>query len=248
MSDRFQYRQYRFQSAGVGPPMTPMVKRLLIANAALFFLQNLADRSMAFTYIFALTPSLVLERQMIWQPFTYMWLHGSLMHLLFNMLWLWMFGGALEALWGSRRFLSYYLQCGIGAGLIILAWNYFAAYGVATLGASGAIYGVLLAFSLVWPDRTIMLLFPPVPMKAIWLIPLNFALELLSTGSDLVSHIGHLGGVITGGWILRDRVAPYLSANALRHRYHRWRMRNRLRAVRRDEWKKRQDDDPRRPN
>jgi membrane associated rhomboid family serine protease len=213
-----------------------------------FLVQNLADRSMPFTVYFSVTPVLVLEQQMIWQPFTYMWLHGSLMHLLSNLFSLWMFGGALESMWGSRRFLTFYLQCGIGAGLIILAWNACTAYAVPTLGASGAIYGVLVASSLIWPDRTIMLLFPPVPIKAIWLVPLLFALDLMSTRTAAVSHVGHLGGVLVAGWMLRDRLTPYLSVNALRHRYHRWRMRNRLRAVRRDEWRRRNGGGPPRPN
>ena len=104
----------------------------------------------------------------------------------------------------------------------------------------------LLAFALTWPDRTIMLMIPPVPIKAIWLIPLLFVMELMSSSSAPVSHIGHLGGVLVGGCIMRDRLGPYLSPGSLRHRYQRWRMRNRLREVRREEWQRRNDDrDPR---
>jgi membrane associated rhomboid family serine protease len=249
MADRYRYRQYRFQPTGFGPTVTPMVKNLMIANAAIFLLQMFADRSMPFTAYFAVTPVLVFDQLAVWQPFTYMWLHGSLLHLFSNMLGLWMFGGPIESAWGSRRFLTYYLQCGIGAGLIILAWNWWFAPGIPTLGASGAVYGVLLASSLMWPDRTVMLMFPPVPLKAIWLIPVLFLFDLTSAGSAAISHIGHLGGVIVGGWILRERLAPYLSLGALRHRYHRWRMRNRLRTVRRDEWQRRNSDDgPGRPH
>jgi len=249
MRDRYQYRQYRFQSAGgFGPPVTPAVKGLLIANAVVFLVQNLADRSVPFTMLFSVTPALTLREHMFWQPFTYMWLHGGFMHLLFNMIGLWMFGGGLESLWGSRRFLSYYLQCGVGAGLIILGWNSLVEPAATTLGASGAIYGVLLAYALIWPDRQIMLLFPPVPIKAIWLIPLLFALQLMNGGGGRISHVGHLGGVIVGGWIMRERLGPYLSFGSLRHRYQRWRMRNRLREVRREEWQRRNDRGPRKPD
>jgi membrane associated rhomboid family serine protease len=245
MSDRYQYRQYRFQSpGGFGSSVTPMVKNLVIANVVVFLAQAFLDRSMPFTGWFAVTPALVLQHHMIWQPFTYMWLHGGFMHLLFNMFALWMFGSALESHWGSRRFLFYYLQCGIGAGFVILLWNSVAAFATPTLGASGAIYGVLLAFALVWPDRQIMLMIPPVPIKAIWLIPLLFAMDLMSSNSAGISHIGHLGGVLVGGWIMRDRLGPHLGIASLRHRYQRWRMRNRLREVRREEWQRRNDRKP----
>jgi hypothetical protein len=115
----------------------------------------------------------VFRHGFLWQPFTYMWLHSteSPWHLVMNMFSLWMFGGQLEMAWGSRRFLRFYLLCGTGAGLIILGWNALVGEWAPTLGASGAIYGVLTAFSLLWPDRTIMLLFPPIPMRAIWFIP-----------------------------------------------------------------------------
>jgi membrane associated rhomboid family serine protease len=254
MADRYQYRQYRFQGVGGGAPsLTPMVKQLLIAHGVVYLAQLLLPGAgIPLTDLASLRPVDVVYGLRIWQPFTYMWLHApdSAMHILFNMFSLWMFGGILESVWGSQRFLRFYLQCGIGAGFIILAWNWF--FGEAysqTLGASGAIYGLLLAFSLLWPDRTIMLLFPPIPIKAIWFIPVMFAMNLMFSGAGNVSNIGHLGGVIVAGWIMRDRLAPYLSLGALRHRYHRWRMRNRLRAVRRDEWQRRNsDDDPGRPH
>ena len=139
----------------------------------------------------------------IWEPFTYMWLHSTenILHLLFNMLFLWMIGPQLEMVWGSRRFLRFYLQCGIGAGFVILGWNALCslwnpyAWYDATVGASGAIYGVITAFSLLWPDRTIMLLIPPIPIRAIWFVPLLLAMDTL-LGSRNVSVIGHLGGAV----------------------------------------------------
>ena len=235
------YRQYRFQGSGSGyPSLTPMVKQLLIANGVVYVAQLLSPEV---TLRLALRPVDVVEHYRIWQPFTYMWLHApdSAMHILFNMFTLWMFGGILESVWGSQRFLRFYLQCGIGAGFIIFGWNLVFDPTSLTLGASGALYGLLLAFSLTWPDRTIMLLFPPIPIKAIWFIPVMFAMTLVFSGGN-VSNVGHLGGVIVAGWLMRDRLAPYLSFGSLRHRWHRWRMRNRLRSVRRDEWERRNSD------
>ncbi len=231
--------RYRFKPGGA-PGVTPMVKRLLIANGVVYLAQVFGIVTIQFG---ALIPDLVVAGY-LWQPFTYMWLHdpGGPLHLLFNMFALWMFGGQLEMLWGPRRFLRFYLTCGIGAGLLIFLVNVWTAPGVATLGASGAIYGVLTAFSLLWPDRTIMLLFPPIPIKAIWFIPLLFVLQIgFSQGQ--ISHVGHLGGVLVAAFLLRSELSRYLSTRGLRHRWHRFRMRNRLRAVRREEWKRKRGDD-----
>jgi len=179
----------------------------------------------------------------LWQPFTYMWLHdpNSIFHLLSNMLGLYMFGGALERVWGSQRFLRFYLVCGVFAGFLIAAWDWITGGPSSTLGASGAVYGVLMAYGLTWPNRTIMLLFPPIPLRAIYLIPLLFLLQLGM--GDRVSHVGHLGGVIAALFLMRQDVGRFLSLDTLRYRWHRYRMRGRLRAVRRDEWGRRRDDD-----
>ena len=246
MNERYRYRQYRFGSGGFGGmSLTPMVKRLLIANVAVYLYQIFFG-GYGFVGLFAVSVPAFFDG-FVWQPLTYMWLHApdSPFHLIFNMFALWMFGGSLEAVWGSRRFLRFYLQCGIGAGLIILLWNALVGHPWPTLGASGAIYGLLLAFGLTWPDRTIVLLFPPIPIKAIWFIPFLFLMSVLFGGGGNVSHVGHLGGVIVAGWIMRGELGRYLSFGSLRHRWHRWRMRSRLRAVRREEWERRRDEDDR---
>jgi membrane associated rhomboid family serine protease len=165
------------------------------------------------------------------------------MHILFNMFALWMFGGTLEQMWGPRRFLRFYLICGVGAGFLIFIVNLFAAPGIPTLGASGAIYGLLTAFSLLFPDRTIMLLFPPIPIKAIWFIPVLFLMQFLWGPPGKISHIGHLGGVLIAAFMLRRELTRYLGSRGLRYRWQRYRMRNRLRAVRREEWERRRRDD-----
>ncbi len=239
MSDRYQYRQYRFSSAGGmgGPGLPPMVKNLLIANGMIFFLQILLNRSgIPIERLGAVSVVGVFQQGMIWQPFTYMWLHLDLMHVFFNMFALWMFGGMLESVWGPRRFLRFYLLCGVGAGVIILGWNALTGHWFSlTLGASGAVYGVLTAFSLLWPDRTIMLLFPPIPIKAIWFIPFLFLMQIAMDPRGNVSHAGHLGGVIVAAILLRDHLRGVIGTNHLRYRWHRFRMRRRLRAIQRDE-------------
>jgi membrane associated rhomboid family serine protease len=231
------------------PGMTPMVQRIMIACAVIWLLQLIAGRNgFPLTELGAVSVPGVFQHGFVWQPFSYMWLHSeSPMHLLMNMFSLWMFGGQLEMAWGSRRFLRFYLLCGTGAGLIILGWNALIGEWAPTLGASGAIYGVLTAFSLLWPDRTIMLLFPPIPMRAIWFIPFLFAIQLAMGGQGNVSTVGHLGGVVVAAALLRTEVQRVLGFRTLKYRWHRMRMRNRLRAVRREEFERKRNSDDDRP-
>jgi membrane associated rhomboid family serine protease len=236
---------------GFGPPVTPQViKNLLIANIAIFVAQLLSP---IVTQIGAITPALFWGERWLWQPFTYMWLHspGSIWHIVFNMFALWMFGSPLALTWGDQRFLRYYLVCGVGAGLVIATVPYVfgSATNIPTLGASGAVMGVLLAYSFTWPDRTIMLLFPPIPLKAIWLIPLILVMELTS-GPGNISHAGHLGGVVVG-WIYlvrEGRTPGALTLETLKYRWRRYQMRRKLRAVQMDDLRdrRRRDEDERR--
>jgi len=235
---------------GFGPPVFPdVVKALIAVNCAVYLVQKLGPPEL--TGVFAVTPQDVWEHGAIWQVASYMWLHGreSVLHLLFNMFALWMFGSQVASAWGTRRFLRYYLICGVGAGVLIAAWPALlellgipSSYRSPTLGASGAVYGVLLAFSLLWPDRTIMLLFPPIPLKAIWFIPFLFFMEVVSSPAN-VSHVGHLGGVLVGFVLLRMMgLGGRASFGQLRWRLKRWRMRRQLRSVRIDEQRERDRD------
>jgi len=241
----------RGQGMGFGPPVTPpIIKQLLIANAVIFVAQIFLGDS-AFTRIFGVTPALVWQGGYLWQPFTYMWLHGGLGHIAMNCFVLWMFGSQLAMAWGTRRFLRFYLLCGVGAGLIIASWPYLAvSTGLAdptnlvivTVGASGAIYGVLLAYSLTWPDRTIMLIFPPVAFRAIWLIPILFFFSIYVDRGN-ISHIGHLGGVLVG-WIYMQRQGQggsLFSIRSLKHRWRRHKMRQQLREVRTEDQRRREE-------
>jgi membrane associated rhomboid family serine protease len=241
----------RGPQVGFGPPVFPdVIKAIIIANCAVYLLQMLGPSWI--TAYLALTPAAVWEHGAIWQIPTYMWLHspGSALHLLFNMFALWMFGSQVASAWGTQKFLRFYLICGIGAGVVIAAWPALlvligidtSSYTMPTLGASGAVYGVLLAFSLLWPDRTIMLLFPPIPLKAIWFIPFLFFMEVIS-GPANVSHVGHLGGVLVGFFALRSMgYGGRIGLGQLRWRLKRWRMRRQLRAVRNEELRERERD------
>ena len=234
---------------GFGPPVTPkVVKQLLIANAVVFVAAAMMP---AIQVLGSVRPYLVWQQGYLWQPFTYMWLHGSLGHIVMNMFVLWMFGSQVALAWGPKRFLRFYLLCGVGAGVFIATWPYILLglgiptyLDIPTVGASGAVYGLVLAYSLTWPDRTIMLIFPPVAFKAIWIIPVMFFMTMMMGGGN-VSHIGHLGGVAVGYFLMRrdGRTGNVLTTEQLRNRWHRYKMKKRLRAVRSDDQLQRRDDD-----
>lgn len=193
-----------------GGPLTPVVKKLMIINGSIFLLQQLTGiftNTSPLEYYFGLSHVGFILEFKLWQVFTYMFLHGGWMHIIFNLLALWMFAGELEQVWGSRLFLRFYIYSGIGAGLFISLLNFvlyskFGATGV-TIGASGALYAILLAYGMTWPNREILLWFV-IPIKMKYLV-IGFGIfeffGTLSTASGAggnVSHIGHLGGLISG--------------------------------------------------
>lgn len=180
------------------------LKMLLIANVAIFLLQFFGADSFLLQY-FALRPASLFSMFAVWQLATYMFLHGGLGHILFNMLALWMFGKELEETWGTQRFLRFYFFCGIGAGICVVLANYTLPGGnpaSITLGASGAIYGVLLASAVLWPDRIIYMNFLfPIKMKYFVMIYGAISFLMVARGVNSgVSDIGHLGGLICA-WI-----------------------------------------------
>ncbi|MEG2479628.1 MAG: rhomboid family intramembrane serine protease, partial [Mucinivorans sp.] len=152
----------------------------------------------------------------IWQPITYMFMHGGFSHLFFNMFALWMFGRQLEWDLGPKRFLTYYMITGVGAAAVSIAVNYMtinfssdpmmiasAAQSI-TIGASGAVFGILLAFGMLHPNERLLLLIPPIPIKAKWFVILYGALELVGgiRGTDNIAHFAHLGGMIFGVFLI----------------------------------------------
>ena len=193
--------------------LPPVTRALLIANGVVFLLQQLlGDATFAPFMLWPLgggaDPFSSMQSFLPWQLLTYGFLHGSLAHVGFNMLALVMFGAPLEATWGNRRFLTYYLVCVVGAGLCQLGVGTWAAtHGAGaypTLGASGGVFGLLLAYGMLFPNQRVMLLIPPIPMKARTLVIVAGAAELLFGASGLqpgVAHFAHLGGMLFG-WLL----------------------------------------------
>lgn len=208
---------------------------LIIANLLVFLAMTLYDEAYVVgkfalfnVDLRELSPEATLFRW--WQPVTYMFLHGGFSHLFFNMFSLWMFGRALEYEMGWKRFLTYYMVCGVGAAIFqmgiaqidlanmevgSMSWLYY--MGIPTVGASGAVFGLLLAFGMMYPNATISLIFPPISMKAKWFVIVYGVLELLlgvSGSMDSVAHFAHLGGMFWG-WLLmlwwrhRDRKRIY---------------------------------------
>jgi membrane associated rhomboid family serine protease len=195
------YQQYRF-SFGYGLP--PVIKNLMIVMGAVFVLQMVGfsiDDFVGYSLeeLFGLVPIAVWQKLRLWQLASYIFLHGDVSHILFNLLALWMFGGELENYWGSRRFLFYFFFCGVGAGLCTVLLSPYQRFPV--IGASGAIYGLLLAFGWLFPNRLIYIYFLfPIPAK--YFVILYGFLEFIyasrgGTGGG-IAHLTHLGGLLFG--------------------------------------------------
>jgi membrane associated rhomboid family serine protease len=200
---------------GTGTYTKSWVIRLIIINIAIFFglqiflsMIGTGDHGSSLgdvlVFYLGLRPILVLEKFYLWQPFTYMFLHGGFLHIFLNMYALLIFGIPVEQAWGSRRFLLYYVFTGTGAGITILVINTLLGgvnYITPTIGASGAVFGLLLAFGMLFPDAEILIFFI-IPMRAKFLVILYGGIELYSlissSGQSPVSHAGHLGGILFG--------------------------------------------------
>ena len=207
-----------------------MTKNLLVVNVLAFIATFVLERSgIDLTRLFGLHFFLASEFH-IYQFITYMFLHGGFTHILFNMFALWMFGSVIERVWGPKKFLFYYIVCGVGAGFIqelvqyanysmegLAAYQYVSAGGVqmtidayinmwTTIGASGAVYGILLAFGMIFPNERLFIIPFPFPIKAKWLIMGYIAIELFSAMSgpgDGIAHMAHLGGMLFGFLLIR---------------------------------------------
>ena len=175
---------------------------LLIANGLVFAAQQFPLFEESLGRYFALWPlKSTFADFYLWQLVTYGFLHGDIVHLIFNMFMLWMFGRELELVMGLRRFLTYYMTCVIGAGIIQLIVTALQGSPYPVVGASGGVFGLLLAFGMTFPNRMIMLLFPPIPMKAKYMVVLFGILELylgLSGRAPGIANFAHLGGMLFG--------------------------------------------------
>jgi membrane associated rhomboid family serine protease len=212
---------YSFGPGGI----TPAVKLLIITNVALFVLNMIVGEVM--TMRLGLSPQAVFQQLALWQPFTYMFLHStsSIGHILFNMLALWMIGTELERTWGTRFFAKYYFITGVGAAATSLLLSVFSdsVYYSITVGASGAIYGLLLAFAMYFPHRTLILFIFPVPARIAVAILGGIAfLSSLGGPGGGVAHAAHLGGLVVGYLYLKMLRGKPL--DELKYRYLRWKM------------------------
>jgi membrane associated rhomboid family serine protease len=219
-------RVSRYQTTsgyGIGyPTWTPAVRTLIITCVVVYFLQTFDQIAggRSFEPTFGLTASDVTQRFFLWQLVTYIFLHGGLFHILFNMLMLWMFGSDLERTWGSRQFTKYFFVCGIGAAVsTVLMEALLNTPPARTIGASGATYGILLAYGMLFPNRIIYWIMFPIPAK--WLVVIMGGIAFYSSlgPSSGVANIAHLGGMLTGFLYLKLG-GP---GGRWRDRYQRWR-------------------------
>ncbi len=190
---------YRTES---GYRLTFGVKNLIIINSIIFILQLFFLNQLI--KFFGLIPTRVYHEFMLWQLVTYMFLHGDIFHILFNMLALWMFGGIIEVRWGTKKFVRYYVLCGIGGGIAtcLLSPNST----IPSIGASAGIFGILMAYGMMFPN-SVVLLFGLFPMKARHFVILFGAIELLACmryTPDGIGHFAHLGGMVVGYLYLKN--------------------------------------------
>ncbi|HUU34856.1 MAG TPA: rhomboid family intramembrane serine protease [Vicinamibacterales bacterium] len=219
--------RYGSVAYSMGPgPLSHAVRTLIAINVAGFVLSLIVP---AVIVRLGLVPAMVTGQFALWQPVTYMFLHGGVGHLVFNMLALWMFGTELERTWGTRFFVRYYMVTGVGAALVTIAWSlsplpYAAAiYQSVVIGASGAIYGLLLAYGLYFPTREIYLYFL-FPIQARYFVILAGVIAFLSSvGSSGggVAHVAHLGGLLVGYLYLKGRRGPL---DEIKYQWLKWRL------------------------
>jgi len=182
------------------PPIPPLTKALMVICTAVFCLNYFAPLGLWFA-LWPLHSGLFWP----WQVVSYGFLHGSPMHLFFNMFGLWMFGSELERLWGPKRYWQFLLASLVAAAATQLLFTALTGSNTPTVGASGALFGLLLAFGMLFPNRTIMPLFPPIPMKARTFVMFFGGLELLLGlyGGSGIAHFAHLGGMAGGFLMIR---------------------------------------------
>ena len=232
-------RRYSTQTSGFqfdwDWSITPAIKVLVLTCAAVFLAQELSRVIFGpagwnfWLLYFGLVPRYAIHG-FLWQPFTYLFLHATIWHILINMFVLWMFGRSVERAWGQRRFYIYYFLCGIGAGVInVIVKTILDPHGVGsalipTIGASGAIYGILIAAAVLFPHQRVLLIPFPVAISMRVYVGIMAAIEFFGTlgaGGDNVSHVCHLGGMLVGYLYLRRGSYLY----AYRNRISDWKRR-----------------------
>jgi len=202
---RFQFQSDPGQVSYKPALFTDAIKILVSVNFGIFLLQTIARTEGMFFPLFGLVPKLVWSEFMLWQPFTYLFFHGSIWHVLINMFVLWMFGSELERLWGKEHFLKFYFVTGVGAGLVTIIFGLNSMTPI--VGASGAVYGVLLAYGLTYPNRTVYL-YGIIPIKSLWFVIGIGVIAFMSSFDNIsqISHLTHLSGMVIGYLMLKRPV------------------------------------------
>ena len=202
---RFQFQSDPGQVSYKPALFTDAIKILVSVNFGIFLLQTIARTEGMFFPLFGLVPKLVWSEFMLWQPFTYLFFHGSIWHVLINMFVLWMFGSELERLWGKKHFLKFYFVTGVGAGLVTMIIGINSMTPI--VGASGAVYGVLLAYGLTYPNRTVYL-YGIIPIKSLWFVIGIGVIAFMSSFDNVsqISHFTHLSGMVIGYLMLKRPV------------------------------------------
>ena len=202
---RFQFQSDPGQFSYKPALFTDAIKILVSVNFGIFLLQTVARTEGLFFPLFGLVPKMVWSEFMIWQPFTYLFFHGGIWHVLINMFVLWMFGSELERLWGKEHFLKFYFVTGVGAGLVTMIFGLNSMTPI--VGASGAVYGVLLAYGLTYPNRTVYL-YGIIPIKSLWFVIGIGVIAFMSSFDNVsqISHLTHLSGMMIGYLMLKRPV------------------------------------------
>ena len=202
---RFQFQSDPGQFSYKPALFTDAIKILVSVNFGIFLLQTIARTEGMFFPLFGLVPKLVWSEFMLWQPFTYLFFHGGIWHVLINMFVLWMFGSELERLWGKEHFLKFYFVTGVGAGLVTMIFGLNSMTPI--VGASGAVYGVLLAYGLTYPNRTVYL-YGIIPIKSLWFVIGIGVIAFMSSFDNVsqISHLTHLSGMMIGYLMLKRPV------------------------------------------
>ena len=201
--------RYQFQTNSKNFSMkskifTDVIKVLVSVNFIIFILQTISSKERLFFSLFGLVPNSMISELTLWQPVSYLFFHGSVWHVLINMFVLWMFGSELEQSWGKVKFLKYYFYTGVGAGIITFLFNISSTTPV--VGASGAVYGVLLAYGITYPNRTIYL-YGLIPIKSIWFVVAIGFLAFFSSFQETsqISHLTHISGMLIGFILLKNK-------------------------------------------
>ena len=213
---RYHYQSSFSRGNYFGPRLfTDAIKLLVSINFLVFLLQTISGQERILFQLFGMVPKNTWSQLMVWQPFTYLFFHGGIWHVLINMFVLWMFGSELETVWGKKEFLKYYFITGIGSGLVTIFFSLNSL--IPVVGASGAVYGILLAYGLTFPNRYVYLYFL-IPVKVKFFVIVIGGIAFFSSigaGSSGVSHLTHLSGMLIGLGYLKSNYKLDMVKNIL---------------------------------